>query len=65
MNVDQKYTPKYWVGHNKASDDVYLCTANKSKLDELYAMEDMFGEDWFMDEDFEVILVEIKMVENK
>jgi len=65
MKADQKYTPKYWVGHNKAGDDVYLFTADKTRDVTLKAMEDIFGEDWFMDENFEVILVEIKMVKDK
>lgn len=62
MNSKQKLTPKYWVGHHKQSDDVFLTTAAKSREYCLRLMEDEFGEDWLMDVDFDVILVEIKEV---
>lgn len=65
MNSEQKLTPKYWVGHNKATDDVFIGTATKSKDYTIGLMESFFGEDWFLDEDFEVILVEIKMADLK
>jgi hypothetical protein len=29
MKIDQRFTPKYWVFHNKLNDDVYLQTAAK------------------------------------
>lgn len=57
-----KLSIKYWVGHNKKSEDVFTNTLYKNKSDSLFAMEKIFGEDWFMDEDFEVILIEIKEV---
>jgi hypothetical protein len=62
MKPDQKFTPKYWAGHNKSSDDVFVTTLHKCKSDALLEMDELFGEDWYMDEDFEVIIVEIKQV---
>lgn len=62
MKYDQKYSPKWWVGHHKKQEDVFMSTVNKSKSDTVQEMEFIFGEDWFIDEDLEVILVEIKMV---
>lgn len=63
MKNDQKLTPKYWVGHNKATDDVFIGTATKSRDYTIALMESYFGEDWFLDEDFEIILVEVKPVD--
>ena len=65
MKTDQKFTPKYWVGHHKQDDDVLLQTANKSRLACCELMESFYGEDWFMDENFDVILVEIRVVDVK
>ena len=62
MKDNQKFTPKYWVLHNKIEDDVYLSTACKSYPDAVLQAQDLLGEDWFMDDNFEVILVEIKKV---
>lgn len=33
MKQDQKFTPKYWIAHDKTTDDVLIKTAGKS-LDE-------------------------------
>lgn len=63
MLKDQKFTPKYWVGYNKTIDDVFLSTAAKSRADTVSSMEELFGDDWFMDDDFEVILIEINTEE--
>lgn len=63
MNKDQKLTPKYWVGHNTEKDDVFLWTADKNRGAACQYMVDAFGEVWFLDETFEVSLVEIKLVE--
>lgn len=65
MKTNQQLTPKYWVGHNKQTDDVFLDTACKSYKDVLSCMESRYGEDWFMDENFDIILVEIKQVSLK
>jgi hypothetical protein len=62
MNEAQKYTPKYWVGHNKETDDVFITTASKNKGDVYLHMEATFGEDFYLDDNFEVILIEIKQV---
>lgn len=62
MKDNQKFTPKYWVLHNKQDDDVYLSTACKSRPDTVLQAEDLLGEDWFMDDNFEVILIEINKV---
>lgn len=63
MNSEQKYTPKYWVGHSTKMDEVFIVTASKNKDYSCKLMEDLFGEDWFLDETFEVILIEIKQAE--
>ncbi len=31
MKDDQKYMPKYWVVHDKETDDVFIDTADKSQ----------------------------------
>ncbi len=37
MNNNQKITPKYWIFHDKTSDDVFIATATASKsLDSTY-----------------------------
>ena len=64
MIEGDKYTPKYWVGHNKSEPDVhFMYTASKSRDGAVMGMEHLFGEDWFFDEDLEVILIEIKKVQ--
>jgi hypothetical protein len=35
MNNSQKLTPKYWVVHNPAYDDVLLYTAHKSRMESI------------------------------
>lgn len=62
MKDNQKFTPKYWVLHNRQNDDVYLSTAYKAQSDTLKAAEDLFEDDWFMDDNLEIILIEIKKV---
>lgn len=59
MKTDQKYSPKYWVGHHKGNEDVMLHTASKTRADTVSIMEETYGEDWFLDEDFDIILIEI------
>lgn len=63
MKNKQKISPKYWVGHDKRTDDVFLTTARKSYDDAYKAVEEEYGVG-IMDEheDIEVILVEIKKV---
>ncbi len=62
MKAKQKYTPKYWVGHDKSTDDVFVETANKAKSDTAMNMAQLLGSDWQLDEDLEIILIEVKMV---
>ena len=31
MKADQKLNPKYWVVHDKTTDDVFIDTAHKTK----------------------------------
>lgn len=62
MTNDQQFTPKYWMGHHKQNDDVMLFSAHKNRRETIKLMEEAYGEDWFMDENFEIILVEIKKV---
>ena len=61
MNTQQEYTPKYWVGHIKTEDDVILDTASKSRHEACRKMEEIYGDDWFMDELFGVDLLELKI----
>lgn len=62
MKADQKFTPKYWVLHNKTEDDVYLQTASKNYDDCHTFAEAMCGRGLWDDENLEVILVEIRML---
>jgi len=62
MKSNQKYSPKYWMGHYKQNDDVMLFSASKNREECCKLMEEAYGEDWFLDEDFDVILVEINQV---
>lgn len=61
MNIEQKHTPKYWVGHEKDSDDVFLVTANKDQRDTCADMIELFGVDWVLDENLTVDLIELKL----
>jgi hypothetical protein len=62
MKEGQGLSPKYWMGHHKQTDGVMLFSASKNRLDCCKLLDEAYGEDWFMDEDFEVILVEINKV---
>lgn len=62
MNDYQKLSPKYWVGHNKATDDVFIETADKSYEWVVDKMELKFGDDFYENPNLEIILVEIKKV---
>ena len=33
MKQDQKFTPKYWVLHDKTTDDVFTDSMRKSRAD--------------------------------
>lgn len=62
MKDEQGFSPKYWVGHHKQTDDIMVFSMSKNKQDTCRELEIAYGEDWFMDENFEVILIEIKQV---
>lgn len=62
MKPKQEFTPKYWVGHHKKEDDIIWLSMRKTRSECVEWMEDCYGEDWFMDDDFEVTLIEIKEV---
>jgi hypothetical protein len=64
VKVDQKLTPKYWVIHNKTTDDVMLQTASKSLADAWANAEAEFGESVCEDENIEPILIEINFVDD-
>lgn len=63
MFKEQSHTPKYWVGHCKRNSDVILNTASKRRGDTEEMMTEFFGNRWLIDDDYEVILIEIKEVE--
>lgn len=76
MEPEQKHSPKYWVVHDKGTDDVFLRTAHKSKngSEELFILgilmtnfkydnEEDAWESYYANQDtYECILVEIKEV---
>ena len=76
MKTDQKYSPKYWVVHDKTTEDVLLHTARKSSEDSIKALVDskykgvdidiVTALDQIYDENsnLECILIEIKEVCN-
>lgn len=74
MRDRQKLSPKYWVVHDKESDDVFIKTASKNRQDAVdifvddyswdgwrtYLKDEDLLEMFHNDEGLEVILVEIK-----
>jgi len=75
MKTTQKLTPKYWVVHDKTTDDVFIDTARKGLAEAIDAFMDKHSYDrwgihpddklqdlWFEDACLEVILVEINML---
>jgi hypothetical protein len=66
MNKDQELTPKYWVGHDVESDDVFLNTASKSKCEAETKMNERFrGTNWRNLDYISIDLMEIKLVNFK
>jgi hypothetical protein len=59
MNNQQKHAPKYWVLHNIEEDDVIIQSASKCHSSVISFAEELYGEDWFLDERFEVCLIEL------
>lgn len=62
MKLDQAFSPKYWVGHHKENDDIMVFSMAKSREACVRELEQAYGEDWFLDDNFEVILIEIKAI---
>lgn len=62
MKEGQEHSPRYWMGHHKQNEDLMLFSASKNREDCVKWMEEAYGEDWFLDDDFDIILVEIKQV---
>ena len=70
MRTEQDFTPKYWVFHNTATDDVYLDTAAKSWEDCRILAAQKHTEkllDFYSTESspYAISLVEIKLVNLK
>lgn len=64
MNINQEFTPKYWVCHNIVNDDVMLSTASKSFNGCEAKVIEEFGEHLLVQDDIRISLVEIKLVVN-
>jgi hypothetical protein len=62
MNEQQSYTPKYWVGHDIKSDDIFISTLAKCANKSTQLMHELFGEDCFSNNDLSVSLIEIRLV---
>lgn len=63
MNKVQKFTPKYWVGHDNTTDDVFIETASKSRSNAVKKMEHLIGFTEFRTNDkYETILIEVNWV---
>lgn len=64
MNKQQPLTPKYWIGHDESTDDVYLDTAAKSFTDCEKKMDEKFGSSrWREVETVKASLMEINLVD--
>lgn len=63
MKDQQKLTPKYWVGHDQRTDDVFIETMFKHRADTCDAMALKFGADWEEQPHFAVELFEVKKVQ--
>jgi hypothetical protein len=63
MKPNQEFTPKYWVLHNKETDDVLISTASKSfdgckqnaRCNEPTAYEKYYHDD----ERYEIVLISV------
>ena len=62
MKQDQKLSPKYWVIHDKTSDDILFWTMHKSKQGSISEYNLNYETPVEDDEDLECILIEIKEV---
>lgn len=61
MKPNQTFSPKYWVGHDKDTDDVYISTASKSHHEAEQKMIDI-TDDFYVLEKYDIILVSLRMV---
>ena len=76
MYKDQKHSPKYWVVHDKTSDEVFINTASKNRQTQVDIFLDDNSFDYWgcyvegdellglyeLSENLETILVEINIV---
>ena len=60
MKTTQKFTPKYWICHDKTTDDVFIMTADKSKDNSIEKYIKLFGH--YLDDDHVCELMEISKV---
>ena len=63
MKQDQKLTPKYWVLHDKTSDDIFPASMRKNRHTVYLWACCNVDEDWEYTNQYEIILIEIKKVE--
>lgn len=47
MNKEQKFTPKYWVVHDRSLEDVFILTAAKCYQESIDLFIQFYGEDTF------------------
>lgn len=62
MNLHQKFTPKYWVGHSTISEDVFFETASKTRFDTYDKMKLKFGEEWEEGDELSVDVIELCLI---
>lgn len=64
MNKEQKFTPKYWVVHDKSLDDVVIFTAAKGRQESIDLFTQFYGEDTFYESsNLLCSLIEINLME--
>lgn len=69
MRKEQKFTPKYWVGHDPRENDVYIDTADKNrfkaitKFQKLLMCNDSEYEKCVEEGKAGVVLIEIKLID--
>lgn len=61
MKANQSYTPKYWMCHNRNTDDVLVDTAAKSRDGSIRRYIQKYGKHPY-DDGFDCDLVQIKIV---
>lgn len=58
----KKLSEKFWVGKHEVVG-LLVHSATKCRLDTITILESWYGEDWFMDEKFSIILCEMVEVD--